>query len=131
MATRLILLILGAFHIVNGVFMLFAPDAWYVAVPGVMQTGPMNHHFIADIGLAFIASGAGLIYGVRRGAAAFAIAGATWPALHALLHIWGWVQHGFPADAHVALSEAVGVVLLSALGLFAAWMKSREEGALT
>ena len=128
MAARLVLLILGAFHIVNGLFMLFAPGAWYVAVPGVVQSGPMNHHFIADIGLAFLASGTGLIYGIRRGAAAFAVAGAAWPALHALLHIRGWVQHGFPTVLNVALSDTVGVVLVGVLGVIAAWMKSRKEG---
>jgi hypothetical protein len=97
MITRLTLVILGLFHTANGAWMVLAPMSWYAAVPGVAESGPLNHHFVADIGLAFIASGAGLVFGARTGAGAFALAGATWPVLHALLHMWGWLQHGFPA----------------------------------
>lgn len=128
MIVRLALILLGVLHIVNGGWMLLAPDAWYAAVPGVSMTGPINHHFTADIGLAFIASGAGLALGARRGAAAaiFAIAGATWPALHALLHISGWIEHGFPMRADIAVSEGVGVVLVGVLGAIAAWARAKE-----
>jgi len=130
MITRLTLLILGLFHIANGVWMVLAPMSWYAAIPGVAASGPLNHHFVADIGLAFVASGAGLAIGARRGAAAFAMAGATWPVLHALLHIRGWLQHGFPTQADVALSESVGVVLVGAIGALAAWHNARAEGAI-
>jgi len=123
------LVLLGFFHLANGLFMLFAPESWYAAVPGVSATGPMNHHFIQDIGFAFIASGTGLALGARQHAAAFAVAGAVWPALHALLHVIGWLQMGFPADMNAALSEAVGVVLVGALGVFLAGMRIREKGA--
>lgn len=46
MAVRAMLLILGVFHLANGAFMLAAPHAWYMAVPGVVDTGPLNHHFL-------------------------------------------------------------------------------------
>jgi hypothetical protein len=132
MVTRLILVLLGLLHLANGLWMLTAPEAWYAAVPGVTMTGPLNHHFIQDIGLAFLASGAGLALAFRPGAvvAALALAGATWPMLHALLHIWGWLAHGFPADTPVAMSEVVGVVLVSAVGFVLAWMNARREGAV-
>lgn len=132
MVTRTILLLLGLLHLANGLWMLAAPEAWYAAVPGVAMTGPINHHFIQDIGLAFMASGAGLILCFRPGAvpAALALAGATWPMLHALLHIRGWLAHGFPADTHVAMSEVVGVVLVSFAGFGLAGMNARREGAL-
>lgn len=132
MVTRTILLLLGLLHLANGLWMLAAPEAWYAAVPGVVMTGPINHHFIQDVGLAFMASGAGLALGFRPGLvpAALALAGATWPMLHALLHIWGWLAHGFPADMQVAMSELVGVVLVSAVGFALAWMNARKEGAL-
>src|ERR1700722_6770907 len=98
MFVRAGLLLLGLIHLGNGLWMMLAPDGWYAAVPGVSMTGPINHHFIADIGLAFVASGAGLLLGARNmhAAGAFAVAGSAWPALHALLHIWGWVHMGFP-----------------------------------
>ena len=129
MIVRALLLLLGVIHIVNGLFMLTAPAEWYATVPGVTASGPFNPHFILDIGMAFVASGAGLMLGARRGASAaiLACAGATWPALHALIHIDGWLMHGFPADARIATSEVVGVVGLSALGVVLAWLRLRGE----
>jgi len=132
MVIRILLGLLGLFHLANGLFMLASPDAWYAAVPGVGMTGPMNHHFIQDIGLAFAASGLGLLLGARAGrtAATLALAGATWPALHALLHVWGWIAHGIPHDTNVFVSEAVGVVAISALGAVLAWLRARDEGVV-
>jgi hypothetical protein len=124
------LVILGLIHAVNGIWMLAAPMSWYGAVPGVAQTGPLNHHFIADIGLAFMASGAGMMLGSRKGFASFGFAGAGWPVLHAVLHAWGWVHEGFPGQLAVALSEAIGVVAVGALGAWAAWWNARREGNL-
>src|SRR3569832_450101 len=129
MIVRMLLLLLGIFHIVNGLFMLIAPAEWYATVPGVTLTGPCNPQYILDIGMAFVASGAGLMLGARRNAnaAIFAVAGATWPALHSLIHIDGWLMHGFPADTRIATSEVVGVVGLSALGVILAWLRLRGE----
>jgi hypothetical protein len=130
MAVRAMLLILGVFHLANGAFMLAAPHAWYMAVPGVADTGPLNHHFIADIGLAFLASGAGLALGAleRPWAAAIAIAGSAWPALHALLHIWGWLAHGFPSALPVTNSELFGVVGIGILGVALGWARAKQHG---
>jgi uncharacterized protein YjeT (DUF2065 family) len=58
MITRAAMLMLALVHILNGLWMLLAPMSWYAAIPGVAATEPLNHHFVADIGLAFIASGA-------------------------------------------------------------------------
>lgn len=132
MALGATLLILGLFHLVNGLWMLADPMGWYAAIPGAIGTGQGNMHFIGDIGLAFAASGVGLMLGFRAGAraATFALAGAVFPALHALFHVWGWFAHGFPTETNVALSEIVAVVAVPALGAVAAWLRARQEGAL-
>jgi hypothetical protein len=129
---RIILILLGLFHVANGVFMVAAPAAWYAAVPGVPATGPMNHHFIVDIGLAFIASGAGMLMAVRTGptAARLALAGSIWPALHALFHVWEWIADGIPNDPHRLASDALGVMLVSFLGFALGWMWARREGVV-
>lgn len=129
MIVRALLLLLGLLHIANGLFMLIVPADWYASVPGVTTTGPFNPHFVLDIGMAFVASGAGLMLGARRGrsAAMLAVAGATWPGLHSLIHIDGWLMHGFPSDARIAVSEVVGVVGLAALGVALAWLRLRGE----
>ena len=112
--------------------MLAAPAAWYVAIPGVRETGPFNPHFITDIALAFIASGAGLILGARTVAwvGSVAVAGATWPALHALFHVWTWLSMGFPRALPVALSEVLGIVAIGALGAVLAWLRVNQERAV-
>jgi hypothetical protein len=127
---RLGLAVIGLLNIANGLYMLFAPAAWYASVPGVVSTGPMNSHFIVDIGLAFIASGIGQIFGVQSGVAAgmLALAGSVWPALHALFHVWGWATHGFPTQMDVASSELLGVVGVSALGVFLAIRRNAHAG---
>ncbi|HTQ13936.1 MAG TPA: hypothetical protein VMH86_08665 [Rhizomicrobium sp.] len=128
MISRWVLALLGLFHLVNGFSMLLAPDAWYAAVPGVAQTGPINHHFIADIALAFLASGGGMLFALRAGraAASFALAGSVWPALHALFHIWGWIADHAPRTPQMWLSEALGVVFVGLLGVTLAAMRFRQ-----
>jgi len=122
------LLILGTFHVLNGVWMLAAPATWYATIPGVSATGPFNPHFVTDIALAFLTSGAGLILSAKRpwGGIA-AVAGATWPALHALFHIWNWLNMGFPRALPVAVSEVLGVVVIGALGALLAWLRLNQE----
>jgi hypothetical protein len=134
MTTRLLLALLGLFHVATGLWMLADPMGWYLAVPGVTSTGPMNHHFIVDIGLAFIASGAGMIASLSaaRAAAGFALAGSTWPALHGLFHVWEWIADGIPTDMRVLISTAVGVMVVSFAGFALAWMRAwRSATAMT
>lgn len=126
---RILLLVLGALHVANGATMLIAPMSWYETVPGVTSTGPFNHHFILDVGMAFVASGSLLALGARSGAlaAGFAVAGASWPILHALIHIADWLMSGFPTEPRVIVSEVVGVVALAALGGMLAWFRVKGE----
>jgi hypothetical protein len=132
MSIRIAFVFLGLFNLANGLYMLAAPEAWYAAVPGVAASGPMNTHFIADIGLAFVASGVGQLLAMRtsQAGAAFALAGSVWPALHAGLHVWGWFLHGLPMQSSVLLSEVVGVVGTSALGMLLAvriFVREKQE----
>jgi hypothetical protein len=82
--------VLGVGAAANGLFMLFSPDGWYLAVPGVTTTGPFNQHFIRDIGLIFLLLGAGLLGGAARPdlRALLWTATALWLSGHALFHFW-------------------------------------------
>ena len=78
------------FALANGGFMLADPFGWYDAVETVRSTGPANGHFIRDIGLAYLGSGALLAYAaaslpLRWGSA---LVGTGWLLLHGLLHTW-------------------------------------------
>lgn len=132
MVFRTGLLVLGLLTLVNGLLMIVAPGTWYTLTPGVAPTGPMNPHFIRDIGLAFAASGTGLAAGARAGRtpALLALAGASWPALHALFHVTLWLTHGFPQGLAVQLTEAIGVVSLGILATWFAYARAKDEGVI-
>ena len=51
----------------NSIFMLLAPEGWYLAVPGVTSTGPFNQHFVRDIGLIFLFLGGAFLVGAATG----------------------------------------------------------------
>ncbi len=127
---RTILIILAVFHLANGLSMVAAPMDWYAAVPGVADTGPFNHHFVIDIGLAFMTSGGLMLAGSRAGGSRsnFALAGAILPALHAALHLWTWITGSVPADTKILILEAFGVMVPGLLGLPVAWRRVHAEG---
>ena len=106
----------------NGAFMLIAPFAWYDMVGTVRATGPANGHFLRDIGIAYLVSGALLSYGaanlsLRWGAA---LAGVAWLTLHGSLHVWEvskgicsttifWQE--FPATLGLPLLALIGIAI--------------------
>jgi hypothetical protein len=61
---------LGLALAANGLLMPFDPVGWYAVGPGVTETGPLNPHFVRDIGCAYILTGfalAGLASTSARG----------------------------------------------------------------
>ena len=89
--------------------MLLGGPLWYERTPGVTMTGPYNAHFVLDIGYAFLASGLVLIVGAWMGARGLMIAGLSWPALHAGVHIVGLVTMG-PASLAALWTDLLGVI---------------------
>jgi hypothetical protein len=124
MVVRLGLGILGLFHLANGLAMLLWPESWAARVVHLAAPDHLHLHFIADIAMAFLASGAGLLLGAS-GRASWAVAGATWPALHALVHLWSWITMGPPVGAD-RLREGFGVIAAGALGVVLAWLRTRQ-----
>jgi hypothetical protein len=119
----------------NGVFMLAAPDAWYLAVPGVTATGPFNQHFLRDIGLIFLLMGAGFLAGAARPQWRILLwaAPTVWLSGHALFHFWevavgictaSVIPRDFPA---VTLPAIIGI----ALTCWAVWNSSVGAVALS
>ncbi|HEY4941261.1 MAG TPA: hypothetical protein VII56_07520 [Rhizomicrobium sp.] len=131
MVVRIFLALVGAFHLANGLAMLAFPGAWAAAVVHFGAPDHLHFHFIADIAMAFLVSGAGMLLGARKGSAnaGWAACGAAWPALHALLHLKEWMLGGVPAATRDAVSEGIGVILIGALGVLLAWFRYREGDA--
>ena len=58
--------ILGLSAVANGIWMLWSPEAWYHELPAAIpDTGPLNLHFVRDIGAAFLTFGLGLCIGAE------------------------------------------------------------------
>ena len=82
--------VLGILNLANGLWMLLSPEGWYYGLPAaVPDTGPLNLHFVRDIGAAFATIGLAFCVaapnarrhrGVLLGATAFY-------DLHALVHL--------------------------------------------
>lgn len=109
---------LAALFGLNGVAMLLLPYPWYMAVPGVIETGPFNDHFVRDIGATYLACAVGMAFGardLRRHAGAVAVA-ATFQIAHALIHLvtpfcgtalpWPLLARDFPGVFLPALLSA-------------------------
>ena len=85
---RWIAAILAVLNTANGLAMLFASSIWWANVPGVPETGPLNLHFVQDVGAAFLV--AGLALAARAWRPIYwpaAVAGSGFLAAHALIHL--------------------------------------------
>lgn len=105
----------------NGLFMLLAPERWYHTIPTVNLTGPLNLHFVRDVGCAYLSAAAALAWGLMRPAdsAVSALLAASFLVSHAGVHLyelasgmcgWGIWWQAFP-----------GVTLPAVLAGLLAW----------
>lgn len=109
----------GGLAIATGAYIWVATQHWYDNVPGVELTGPLNLHFAKDVALAYLVSGSALVWaGVKRDKSA-GVCGASWLVLHAILHIWMWIQRDLPFDV-IALTNLFGIQVPAFVAFFAA-----------
>jgi hypothetical protein len=64
--SRNVLFFIGSGWFISGIYIFVEPLAFYNAVPGLALLGPFSVHFVRDVGLAFIASGALTVWGAWR-----------------------------------------------------------------
>ena len=119
-AAAILAIVLGA----NGVVMLAAGRWWYGVVPGVVQSGPFNPHFVMDIGAIYLVVAGSLAWWCARPAAAWgaAVASAAFLVLHALIHAAAMGGHG-AADV---LRDFPGIFLPALASAWIAWPSSRQ-----
>jgi hypothetical protein len=115
MINRIAAALFGAFYALTGLYMLVAGQRWYQNTVGVAATGPYNAHFVKDVGAAFIASGLALLLRSWRPRWwPAAVAGATFPVFHALIHLAEYSHH------HDDLKSVVFITVFAGLSLWAA-----------
>ena len=109
---RAIFWIFGIFNTANGVWMILAPRAWYYGLPArVPDTGPLNGHFVRDIGAAFLTLGIAFCFTAPRASRhrGVVLAAAVFYALHGLIHVFDLASGRL--DAHHWLIDLPGVFL--------------------
>lgn len=121
---KILTFILAAVMALNGVYMFVDPPGWYAAVPGVPDTGPLNLHFVRDIGIAYLTAGAALVWSaLGAGWRASALA-AVFIGGHSLLHI-GETILGHHHD--VILNELAAVHLPAVLAIVISVFQRRAQ----
>ncbi len=111
----------------NALWMLAEPGHWYAHLPaGVPDTGPLNAHFVRDIGCAFLTASFALLWALRRPQVQgpLVTVAAFFYVTHAMLHVYDTAR-GF-IDHHHWLLDLPGVYLPAVL-LAAAAFHWRER----
>lgn len=102
----------GFFNTANGLWMIVAPRSWYYRLPaGVPNTGPLNVHFVRDLGGAFLTLGIAFCITAPRASRnrGVVLAAASFYVLHALIHVFDLATRSL--DAHHWLLDLPGVFL--------------------
>lgn len=92
--------IFGLTTLANAAWMLADPADWYARLPAaVPDTGPLNTHFVRDIGSAFAVTGAALLWAAVRPAVRVPVLAFTtlFYLLHALVHVTDTLAGRLPA----------------------------------
>jgi hypothetical protein len=126
----------GLFNTANGLWMLLAPRAWYYILPaGVPDTGPLNVHFVRDIGAAFLTLGIAFCFTAPQASRhrGVALAAAGFYVLHGLIHVFDLATGRL--DVHHWLLDLPGVFLPAiALAVLCAprwWSPTKQETPVT
>jgi hypothetical protein len=127
---KILVWLLGAISLINGIAMFFAPSVWFFRlVPGVPETGPFNAHLVADSGTFFIAVGVGLLiagFDPRRHVAVVIVA-AIANLFHSILHIYSH-EAGLLSLEHLG-TEVSGIYLPTLLLIAIAVVLLRSPAA--
>lgn len=115
---------LGALgNVANGLWMLADPAGWFFGIPAaVPDSGPLNEHFVRDIGSVYAMLGIGMLWAAVVPAVRVTMMSMVtlFYALHALVHVYDSARGLFP-PAHWAIDfpaiylPAVFVAVLTAL----------------
>ena len=111
MGQTLVLRVAATAMAANGIWMVADPQSWYQSVPGVDLTGPLNMHFVQDVGVAFLTAAGAYVAALRWPGAAYPLSliAVIWLAGHALIHLLGLLQGSLSA-VHL-LEDSVAIFL--------------------
>lgn len=120
----------GLSNLANGLWMLASPAHWYINLPAdVPGSGPLNEHFVRDIGCVFTLLGIALLWSIPRRSLRVPamVAAAAFSSAHALVHVFDQMRGLFTPE-HLGFD--IGPVYLSTILLVAlTWKLTRDEAA--
>jgi hypothetical protein len=124
-------IVLGLFalsNFVNGVWMLGSPPHWFENLPaGVPDFGPLNEHFVRDIGCIYTMMGIGLAVAAvaPRWRLAACVTATAFYVLHALVHVFDTAR-GLVGPDHWMI-DLPGIYVPAVILVGVTWMVSRSE----
>jgi hypothetical protein len=128
MMRKLLASILGILSGANALWMLAAPLHWYSQIPGVVESGPANVHFIRDIGCAFLVAALALLWFAVAPKRAWpaVLAGGAFLTLHSSIHVWDTLAGR--EHPHRLLAEIPTIILPALLTLWLGWPPGFASG---
>jgi hypothetical protein len=124
-----ILAIFGVANLANAGWMLADPAGWYANLPAaVPDTGPLNTHFVRDVGSAFAVMGGALLLAAVRPLLRTPMLGivALFYVLHALVHVTDTLAGRLPPSHWTIDLPGVYVPALVMIALTAAAARRRS-----
>ena len=97
-----IFILIGLGNLGNGLWMLVSPAGWYYYIPaGVPDFGPMNLHFIRDLGCMFAVWGIVMVWAGLIPRFRLPLVGTMtlWFSFHAMVHVFETAT-GFVGSEH-------------------------------
>jgi hypothetical protein len=92
----------AAGNLFNALWMLASPAHWYANLPaGIPATGPLNEHFVRDLGCIYLMVGLALAAAVVRPSLRISamVLASAWYLTHALVHVYDTAR-GLLTDGH-------------------------------
>ncbi len=124
-AKRWVFRVVASLHAVLALWMLADPSGWFVAIPGVVDTGSYNHHLVRDVGIAYLTVAGGFAFAAAWPGVAFPVllVVSIWFVGHAVTHVADIFSGALPMS-HI-LMDVPGVFLPAILSvLLAFWTRS-------
>jgi len=122
-----VLAVLGLGNVANAAWMLASPGGWFTGLPAaVPDFGPLNEHFVRDIGSAFLTLGVALLWAafVPRWRVPLVAPVTLFYVLHALAHVFDTTR-GLVGAEHWAI-DLPGVYLPALVMIALLWIVARR-----
>ncbi len=122
--------VLGGISVGNGLWMLISASSWFQKMPvGAEDTGPLNAHFVHDVGLVYVLVGFGAFWCAKRLKTCIEVhvAITLFMGGHALIHVTEIISGALPASHWLIDFPLVTFPALILLGLSSVILKLNQE----